>query len=148
MGVLINKGLLRMPMLIRQFVFASVVLLSLGNGSSQAAPNQGSPVARTQAQSSLIDCANQALLETLTALIVKSNQLDTSLNFYFSKVRPEDVDNVKATSLAKSKYCVAHVQIMRGQSTEVVDQLDVSYSVVANPDGTFGLAFKPMRQVP
>lgn len=136
-----------MQWLIKKTLLASLVLWVLGSSFSQAAPKPGPQSPKLQAAATL-DCASQGVLENLAALIIKSNQLDPSLNFRFSNVRLDPSKAMQAALADKNRACLAHLQIVREKPDKVVDELEVAYNIVSNPDGTFGLAFTPMRQTP
>ena len=71
-------------------------------------------------------CASQGVLENLVALIVKSNQLDPTLNFLVSQVKTDPSQETNKKTSERAISCTVHLQIVRSQSEELVDPINGS----------------------
>lgn len=143
-GLMMRQKVLRM----------GLVLLGLCLGQAQAGQTQTGKTVLVQSPATpapatappTFSCASQGVLENLVALIVKSNQLDPTLNFLVSQVKTDPSQETNKKTSEKAISCTVHLQIVRSQSEELVDELDVAYRITNQQNGAFRLEFSPLRQ--
>lgn len=129
--------------MISRVAWIGLVLMGLGFTHTQAAQT---PASKPPA-APIFSCASQAVLEALVALIIKSNGLDPTLNFRVSQAQPDSSRGVKKEAQEQAVSCTVHLQIMRSNSEELVDELDIAYRMINQKEGALGLEFVPVRKV-
>ena len=135
--------------MMQRAVLMGLVLAGLCLGQAQAGKPLATqaPLAQNPAPvPATLNCASQVVLENLVALIVKSNQLDPSLNFRVSQVKTDPSQRANKQASEQGISCIVHLQIVHSNSEELVDELDIAYRIISQENDTFGLEFSPIRK--
>lgn len=98
-----------------------------------------------------LPCNDLQVLNPLTMAITEVNKLSPTLNFVYTDVQSRVSAATPAGDASKPLACEAKLQLQEASSGQVVDKLEVAYSLDSGPADEAGqvkwvLRFEPIRQ--